>query len=62
LPAFLDDSNEILAIIGGLGITTALVVALFILPDVREIVVGALIAQSALIFNHFFGKRDNGSD
>lgn len=54
------DTNDILAIFGGIFITSALLVAMFMLDDLRELIAGALITIVVLIYNHFFQKRSGG--
>jgi hypothetical protein len=58
-----DEPRDILALFGGTVITAALIAMVFLLPDVREIVVGSLITITVLIYNHFFNKSggSNGS-
>jgi hypothetical protein len=60
LQTLVDEPRDILALFGGVAITTALIVMVFILPDIREIIVGALITIVVLIFNHFFQKPGGG--
>jgi len=55
-----EDPKDILALFGGMIITGALIVAMFILTDLRELIAGALITIVVLIYNHFFQKRANG--
>ena len=60
LNQLIDSPDDILALVGGLLITTALIAFIFFIPDLRELSAGALIAQSALIYQHFFQKpQDN---
>ena len=51
-----DEPRDILALFGGIFITGALIVAMFMLTDLRELIAGALITIVVLIYNHFFQK------
>lgn len=62
MTSFIDDTNDVLALFGGIVITGALIVMAFLLPDLRELIVGALITIVTLIFNHFFQKAGNASN
>jgi hypothetical protein len=57
-----DEPRDILALFGGTVITAALIVMVFMLPDIREIIVGALITIVVLIYNHFFNKQGGATD
>lgn len=56
------DTADVLALFGGIIITGALIVAMFMLPDLRELLAGALITIAVLIYNHFFQRRTNSGD
>lgn len=65
LPAALsnlvDSPDDVLALFGGIVITVALIAIVFLLPDVREIAIGALIVWGGNIFNHFFQNKTNAT-
>lgn len=56
LDNLIDEPRDILALFGGTIITIALIAIIFVLPELGDLALGALITQSALIYNHFFQK------
>jgi hypothetical protein len=62
MPTLIDSPDDVLALFGGTIITIALIVFIFLIPEIREISAGALITILTLIYNHFFSKRNgNGT-
>ncbi len=51
-----DEPKDILALFAGIFLTVAFIAMIFLIPELREIFAGALIAVYTLIFNHFFTK------
>lgn len=54
--SLVDEPKDILALFGGIVLTLAFIGFIIAIPELREIVTGALIAVYTLIFNHFFQK------
>jgi len=52
----IDEPRDILALFVGIFGSVAIVAAMFILTDIREILAGALIVNVATVINHFFNK------
>lgn len=56
-----DEPKDILALFVGTFGTVAIVVAMFVLTDLRDILAGALIANVATVLQHFFGKSSSAT-
>jgi hypothetical protein len=61
LERLIDEPKDILALAVGLLGTLAFISVIFLVPDLGDIALGALIANTAVVIQHFFGKSTPSS-